>query len=161
MGNDGTNGPIWLPLELVALFVPGGGLFAFVLLLEVLALGVPLVVAGVLVLLLVPLDDEFDPEFALFVFGEGSEGPLARCAATIPEAIASPGINLDSSTSGAKRGRLGEFKMRRRTRARLRSGWNLSSELRSRCWTVRRKLWPTRRRPRNQDGRRRNVVNQL
>jgi hypothetical protein len=75
LGNDGTEGPSWLPLELVAPFVLGGGLFAFVLLLELLALGVPLLVAGALVLLLVPLDDEFAPEFPLFVFDEGSEGP--------------------------------------------------------------------------------------
>ncbi|HEV8003494.1 MAG TPA: hypothetical protein VGP63_26765 [Planctomycetaceae bacterium] len=77
LGNDGTEGPSRLPLELVALFVPGGGLFAFVfvLLLEVLAVGVPLLVAGVLPLLLLALDDEFDPEFTLFVFEEGSEGP--------------------------------------------------------------------------------------
>jgi hypothetical protein len=75
LGNDGAKGPSWLPLEPVALLVLGVGLFAFVLLPELLALEVPLVAAGGLGLLLVPLEDEPDPEFPLFVFDEGSEGP--------------------------------------------------------------------------------------
>jgi hypothetical protein len=133
-----------------------------VVLLELPEVVLPLLEFGVLVALVVLLDDELDPAFPPFVLAEGSGGaPLARLTAMIPAAIASPGITLDSSASGAKRGRLGDFKTRRRTRRGRPSGWNRSNELRSRWRTVRRKLCPTRPRPRNQDGRRRNAVNQL
>jgi hypothetical protein len=160
--DDGTRPPDGLTVVAVLALVADCDPLGLVLLLELAAVVLPLLEFGALGALLLLLDDELDPASPPFVLAEGSgEEPLARLTATIPAAIASPGITLDSSASGAKRGRLGDFKTRRRTRRRRPSGWNRSKELRSRWRTVRRKLCPTRPRPRNQDGCRRNAVNQL
>jgi len=90
---------------------------------------VPLFVLAVLafcplVAVLVPLPDEFDAEFSLSGLGVGSGGePLARLVARIPDAIASPGITLDSRASSENRLRLGELSSRRRPpRRERRSG---------------------------------------